>query len=207
MSAASASQGLNPFPATDSVRRGLWEMLVTRDFVSFLAVDWAPMEPDFWAAGFCGIDARQRADPADWIIAYPTVESYRDEWLRQARQFERYTFDGLDKLDFLYASSRLDRIEIAGDRALAHKKFDGAATTASGQEVVLRFQSIFHLARIENVWKIAGFVGYLPNPMRGQLLLDPSRAMPTVVGADSVGDFRRRESPPTAMMSQRYRSR
>ncbi len=48
---------------------------------------------------------------------------------------------------------------------VAHKKFDGAATTVDGQEVVLRFQSIFHLARIEGRWKIAGFVGYLPNPM------------------------------------------
>ena len=63
-------------------------------------------------------------------------------------------------------SSRLDRIEIVGDRALAHKKFDGAATTVDGQEVVLRFQSMFHLARIDGRWKIAGFVGYLPNPMR-----------------------------------------
>ena len=165
MSAASASRGPNPFPATDPLRRGLWEMLMTRDFVSFLAADWSAMEPDFWAAGFCGIDARRSSDPARWSIAYPTVESYRDEWLRQAGQFERYRFDGIDKLDFLYASSRLDRIEIVGNRALAHKMFDGSATTVDGQEVVLRFQSIFHLARIDDVWKIAGFVGYLPNPI------------------------------------------
>jgi len=165
MSAANRSEDPNPFPATDPVRRGLWEMLVTRDFVSFLAGDWSAMEPDFWAAGFLGIDARGSLDPARWTLAYPTVESYRDEWLRQARQFARYEFESVDKLDFLYASSRLDRIEIEGDRALAHKKFDGSATTVDGQEVVLRFQSIFQLARIEDRWKIAGFVGYLPNPM------------------------------------------
>ena len=165
MSAANPAEGPNPFPWADPERRGLWEMLVQRDFVSFLAVDWSPMEADFWAEGFCGIDARGSADPARWTIAYPTVESYRDEWLRQARQFQRHEFHGIDKLDFLYASSRLDRIEIVGDRALAHKKFDGAATTVGGQEVVLRFQSIFHLTRIEGFWKIAGFVGYLPNPM------------------------------------------
>jgi hypothetical protein len=165
MSAANRSEDPNPFPTTDPVRRGLWEMLVTRDFVSFLAGDWSPMEPDFWAAGFLGIDAKQSSDPARWTLAYPTVESYRDEWLRQARQFARYEFEAVDKLDFLYASSRLDRIEIEGDRALAHKKFDGSATTVDGQEVVLRFQSIFQLVRIDDRWKIAGFVGYLPNPM------------------------------------------
>ena len=131
----------------------------------FSPADWSAMEPDFWAEGFCGIDARGSADPADWTIAFPTVESYRDEWLRQARQFERHEFPGIDKLAFLYAASRFDRIEIVGDRALAHKKFDGSATTVDGQEVVLRFQSIFHLARIEDGWKIAGFVGYLPNPI------------------------------------------
>ncbi len=165
MSAAHGPDGPNPFPPSDAERRGMWEMLVKRDFVSFLAADWSPMEPDFWAEGFLGIDACRSADPARWTIAFPTVESYRDAWLRQAEQFGRYEFREIDKLDFLYASSRLDRIEIVGNKALAHKKFDGAARTVDGQEVVLRFQLIFHLARIEGVWKIAGFVGYLPNPM------------------------------------------
>jgi hypothetical protein len=165
MCAANSAQGPNPFPPGDRERRGLWEMLVKRDFVSFLAVDWSAMEPDFWVEGFCGIDAGGSAEPARWKLTFPTVESYRDEWLRQARQFKQYEFQNLDKLDFLYASSRLDRIDIVGERALAHKKFDGSATTVDGEEVVLRFQSIFHLAWIEGRWKIAGFIGYLPNPM------------------------------------------
>ena len=117
MAAPHRVDGPNPFPEADPERRQLWEMLVQRDFESFLAVDWSPMAADFWDAGFCGIDARGSADPARWTIAFPTVESYRDEWLRQARQFRRHEFPGLDKLEFLYAASRLDRIEIVGDRA------------------------------------------------------------------------------------------
>jgi hypothetical protein len=162
---APAMSAQNPFPPADPERRALWEMLVRRDFESFLAADWSAMEPDFWAEGFCGIDAHGSVDPARWTIAFPTVESYRDEWLRQARQFEQHRFAGLEKLAFLFAVARLERIEIVGPRALAHKKFDGQATTVDGQTVTLRFQSIFHLVRIENRWKIAGFVGYLPNPM------------------------------------------
>jgi hypothetical protein len=165
MTAANQARERNPFSPADTQRRDMWEMLVTRDFVSFLAADWSAMQPDFWADGFCGIDAHGSADPAHWTIAFPTVESYRDEWLRQAEKFQRYQFDGIDKLEFLFAGSRLDRIEIVGQRALAHKKFDGTATTVDGQEVVLRFQSIFHLATIGERWKIAGFVGYLPNPL------------------------------------------
>ena len=155
----------NPFPATDPERQMLWEMLVNRDFVAFLAADWSVMEPDFCADIFCGIDAHQSADPNQWTISFPTVESYRDAWLQQAADFQQLELAGIDKLDFLFACGRLDRIEITGDRALAHKKFDGSAKTVGGEEIVLRFQSIFQLIHRDGGWKIAGFVGYLPNPM------------------------------------------
>ncbi len=166
---AASAQSSNPFPPGDRERRSLWDMLVKRDFcfVSGRRL-WSPhgAPTSLGRRAFAASILTASADPGRWKIAFPTVESYRDEWLRQAARpvQKRYEFPGSpDKLDFLYASSRLDRIEIVGERALAHKKFDGAATTRDGQEVVLRFQSIFHLAWIEGRWKIAGFVGYLPN--------------------------------------------
>ena len=162
---ASDARDRNPFPLSDPERREIWEMLVYRDFTAFLAADWSLMEPDFWAEGFCGIDARKNADPTQWVISFPTVESYRDEWLRQAADFKLVELVGIDKLDFLFGCSQLARLEITGDRALGHKKFDGAAQTVSGKEIVLRFQSLFQLVRRDDRWKIAGFVGYLPNPM------------------------------------------
>lgn len=155
----------NPFPATDPERRELWEMLVNRDFTAFLAQDWSLMDPDFWAEGFCGIDARSSADPSQWRIPFPSVESYRNEWLRQAEQFAAVELVGTGKLDFLFACSRLERIEITGDRAIAHKKFDGSAKTVAGEDIQFHFQSVFQLVRIKGQWKIAGFVGYLPNPI------------------------------------------
>ena len=129
----------NPFPPSDLERRQLWEMLVHRDFVAFLAEDWSLMAPDFWAEGFCGIDAHMSADPHQWTISFPTVESYRDAWLQQAEQFRKVELVGMEKLAFLFSCGRLARIEITGDRALAHKKFDGAAKTVSGEEIVFRF--------------------------------------------------------------------
>ncbi len=165
MTPARDDRDRNPFPPSDPERRALWEMLVNRDFVSFLDADWSRMAPDFLAEGFFGIDAKRSSDPHQWTITFPTVESYRDEWLRQAAEFKKIELAGTSKLDFLFSCSRLERIEINGDRALAHKKFDGAVKTLSGEDLVLRFQSIFQLVRREGRWKIAGFVGYLPNPM------------------------------------------
>jgi hypothetical protein len=162
---AASNSDRNPFPATDPEQRVLWEMLVERDFVAFLAADWSMMANDFWAEGFCGIDAGKSSDPMDWKISFPTVESYRDEWLRQAAEFQHVKLAEIDKLDFLFACVRLERIEIIGDRALAHKKFNGAAKTVTGENIELRFQSLFQLIRINGRWKIAGFVGYMPNPM------------------------------------------
>ena len=59
----------------------------------------------------------------------------------------------------------MDRIKITGDRALTHKKFDGEAKTTSGERIELHFQSIFQLIRLNHEWKVAGFVGYLTNPL------------------------------------------
>ena len=145
----------------------MWEMLVKRDFVSFLAADWSPMEPDFWAEGFLRHRRpRQcRPRPVDDRLSDRGELSRRvappGRAIPALRVRQAWTSSSS-----CIAASRLDRIEIVGNRAVAHKKFDGAATTVDGQEVVLRFQSIFHLARGSRAcWKIAGFVGYLPNPM------------------------------------------
>ena len=57
--------------------------------------------------------------------------------------------------------------EIEGDRALAHKKFDGKVALSDGGFDILNWQSVYTLARLEGNWKLTGFVGYLPYPMGG----------------------------------------
>ena len=157
--------GDNPFPPSDADRHEIWEILMRHDFEGFVAGDWKMLEPDFAEESFLGIDARKSADPDEWRIAYPTVESYRDEWLRQVEAFCTIQLRTLSTHDFLYRSAHLDVIEIAGNRALAHKKFDGCAETVTGETVTFRWQSLFQMIRIHGTWKIAGFIGYLPNPL------------------------------------------
>ena len=78
---------LNPFPVSDDVRHAIWEMLVPRDIDAFLAADWSMVAGDFVEEGFIGIDSRREVSPDKWRLAFPGLAAYRDEWLRQARDF------------------------------------------------------------------------------------------------------------------------
>jgi reactive intermediate/imine deaminase len=156
---------MNPFPSGDADRHQIWEMLIQRDIAAFLAGDWSIVEQDFAADQFVGHSGP--ANPDHWRIAYPTLESYRDEWLSQAKAFSTVKLRGISTVDFLYRASVLRDIEITQDCAVAHKKFDGRAVTESGEPIVLNWQSVYWLRRFPPGWKITGFLGYLPNPMPG----------------------------------------
>lgn len=153
----------NPF-TKDSDRREIWDILMRRDFEAFLACDWSLTSADFLAAEFLGVDGCHRSNPDHWRLTFPTLESYRDEWLRQARDFSEVELIGVSKLEFLYQAAVLRDIEIAGARAIAHKKFDGAAKTSAGGEVRLDWQSLYFMKKHRSRWRIIGFVGYLKNP-------------------------------------------
>lgn len=155
---------LNPFPA-DPERREIWDMLMRRDFEAFVMGDWSILARDFLEAEFLGIDACRIANPDHWRLNFPTVASYRDEWLRQAAEFKETEFVGKGKLELLFESSVLRDIEIVGDRALAHKKFNGNGTTVRGMPIRFLWQSVYFLKRVGSQWRITGFVGYLPNPI------------------------------------------
>lgn len=162
--ASTRDPSVNPFSASDPDRREIWEMLMTHDFEAFVAGDWSAVEDDLWEEGFCGIDAQKQPDPSRWVLAYPNVTSYRDEWLRQVREFAPVQLEGTTILEFLYQSCRLDEIEVKGNRAIGCKKFSGVAKALNGEEIHLRFQSLYKLIRPKNRWMISGFVGYLPIP-------------------------------------------
>ena len=135
-------------------------MLVARDTDAYLNQDWSAVADDFIADGFYGIDARRRPNPDDWRIAYPTLAAYRAEWLRQAaitagqvdRQAARAAF-----LELV----RLCDIEIAGDCAIAHKKFNGRLPNLDGSFEELHWQTLYICRKHGGRWKIASFIGYM----------------------------------------------
>ncbi len=139
----------------------LWDICVKRDILGFAAADWAVCEGDFAAEGFAGWDARFSADPLAWQMTYPSLASYRDAWLTEARAFARRTWRVPLARD-LFASMSLARIDVEGDAAIVHKRFDGRLHPADGEPIPLQWQSLFHLRRAGGRWVQRGFIGYLP---------------------------------------------
>ncbi len=151
----------NPFLASDKDRASIWEMLIARDIRAFIAEDWPMVEGDFIKESFMGIDGRHTDSPDGWSLAFPDLESYRDEWLRQAAVFGA-TERKIDAETTLYAGMILRDIEIRGDWALAHKKFCWDSLEAQGEKVPANWHTVYYCRRVKGVWKIAGFTGYLP---------------------------------------------
>ena len=154
----------NPFPEGDPDRHALWEMLVRRDIEAFLARDWSMVADDFLADRFFGLHGHFLANPDSWRLAFPTLEAYRDEWLRQAEETARIAF-AEPLREALFRITNLRDIDIAGDRAVLHKKFDGTIARADGTVQRLAWQTLYFCAKSGGRWRIAGFVGYLPHPM------------------------------------------
>ncbi|AAL53789.1 hypothetical protein OEW10_14910 [Brucella melitensis] len=150
---------VNPF-AGDKDRKQIWEMFVRRDIEAFIAQDWSMVADDFDEARFLGIHAHNNPDPDKWDAGFPTLASYRDEWLRQAA--ESAAIEYAEPLaEGIFRATDLSVIDITGDVALARKKFDGTIARKDGTQDRLNWQTLYFCRRDGNFWKITGFGGYM----------------------------------------------
>ncbi|HBF28099.1 hypothetical protein [Rhizobium sp.] len=154
----------NPFPSTDATRSAIWEMLVSRDIDAFLAADWSMVADDFIPDSFIGINGNRDANPDNWRLSFPNLAAYRDEWLRQAKDFATQSFSE-DPRTAIFTTTTLESIEIEGETALVRKKFEGGIKKPDGGFDEMRWQTLYYCRLHEGRWKISGFTGYLPNPM------------------------------------------
>jgi hypothetical protein len=154
----------NPFAPDDADRRAIWDMLVQRDIRAFVAGDWDAHFADFAPDGFFGIDGRFSDDPDSWRATFADIARYRQAWLAGSAELAgRIDPTNLERA--LFALTTLREIEIVDDFAMARKKFDGTIPLAGAEPAVLRWQTLYFCRRIADRWRIAGFLGYLPNPM------------------------------------------
>lgn len=158
----------NPFPKGDPDRHELWEMLMRRDFDAFMAQDWSIVQDDFAEDRFFGMHAHFLNDADSWRLQFPDLQSYRDEWVRQARETAAITF-AEPLRDALFRVTNLRDIDLDGDRAVLHKKFNGSIEKADGGALRLNWQTLYFCAKIDGRWKITGFVGYMPHPLCGRM--------------------------------------
>jgi hypothetical protein len=153
----------NPFDrASDPDRHYIWERVIAADSDAFVECDWGKIEGDFDADRFEGIRCGRSANPDDWKLVFPDLRSYRESWLKASREFLARPFAKLTHREAVYARTRLTEIEINGERALAHKKFSGEVEYADGTMLSGSRQTIYRLHKRGGVWKIVGFLGFLP---------------------------------------------
>ena len=153
----------NPFPENTD-RYQLWNMLVNRDIKAFINQDWQMVASDFLEDEFYGTHAWNRTNPDSWKLTFPTLASYKNEWLRQASDFNQTNWSE-DPEKALFAATNLRDIEIKEDKALLHKKFDGTIEKIEGSPARLNWQTLYRCRKVNGTWKISGFTGYLPHPM------------------------------------------
>ncbi|MFH1803330.1 MAG: hypothetical protein ABID63_00390 [Pseudomonadota bacterium] len=152
-----------PFTADDLDRCQIWEMLVVRDIAAFVAADWSQIADDFKADGFYAIDAQKSPNPDDWEMAFPNLDAYRDEWLRQAHESRKIKW-AEDVFDAVMRATQLETIEISGNRALVRKHFNGTIKKADGTSDHLLWKTHYYCEKTPSgTWQITGFTGYLPH--------------------------------------------
>ncbi len=150
---------VNPF-AGDKDREQIWEMLVRRDIEAFVSQDWSLVADDFDELRFLGIHAHNDRDPDKWDAGFPTLASYRDEWLRQAAESAAVEY-AESLAEGIFRATDLSVIDITGDVAVARKKFDGTIARKDGSVDRLNWQTLYFCRREGTRWKITGFVGYM----------------------------------------------
>jgi hypothetical protein len=157
---------INPFDAdSDPDRHWIWHHLVALDSDAFVLGDWSLIEDDFDAERFEGIRCGHSTSPDDWQIAFATLADYRDSWVAASREFLKKPFVGISHREAVYRRCRLERIDINGERALAHKKFSGELPLADGTTLSGSRQTLYRLHRRRDgggSWTIVGFLGQLP---------------------------------------------
>ena len=161
--AVSVKHFANPYdPQVDPDGRILWDVLIGRDSEAFAAADWSVCDGDFSHDRFEGISAHGSLNPMDWTLAYPTVASYRDDWLNMAAKFNALPLLGTTHRELLYTMQSFAKVDVVGDRAIVWKHFDADEPLGNGERYRLSGQSVYRLHRVDGAGRIVGFVGYLP---------------------------------------------
>lgn len=154
----------NPF-AKDSDRGQIWEMLVQRDVIAFMGQDWDMIKDDFLEEEFMGIDGNGKSNADSWTLLYAKLDNYKNLWLDQAKDFAETSWAG-DAEQAIYEATNLRDIDISGNAAVAHKKFDGYIMKRDGNKQIMNWQTLYRCRKVNGVWKIQGFLGYLPYPFK-----------------------------------------
>lgn len=160
----------NPYSSEYPEHSLLWQMLMFRDIRAFCSGDWSAVEGDFDSRNFSAVDARGSLDPQDWYLGFANLSEYRHRWLKQSEESLSRRYKRSLELE-LHEASSLAKIDIRDDVANVLKRFDGSIELVDGSLEKLEWQSLYICRKSAGMWKICGFIGYMP--LKGKGKVDP----------------------------------
>jgi hypothetical protein len=149
----------NPF-APDSDEYEVWEVLMRNDFEGFLNQNWDIVEADYSEEGFYGINMNKSLSPNDWKLSFPTLDSYKEQWIKDSLDFAENTFISNPR-EIFYQTTRLENFEFFDHQMMVHKVFNGKIELLDAEPIILKWRSLFILRKTPLGWKIASFCGYI----------------------------------------------
>lgn len=141
----------------ESIDSGIEDVLLRRDTHAFARCDWDLVAADFDADRFVGYSG---ADGPGWRVAFPTLETYRDLWLTEARKLSALAPPEEIERQIL-ACCRIAEVDVQGSYGVVRKIFHGSLRF-DDQVIPQTWQSYYFVRREGSVWLITGFVGYIP---------------------------------------------
>lgn len=153
----------NPFSEQkDLDRYQLWETLVRRDSDAFATGQWDQVENDFIENEFEGLHAHGTSDPFQWTLKYPSLDAYKKDWLIESKGFMNMSLVHTSPLELIYKLTTMNRIDIYQNRALCYKQFVANEVLKDGTYFRISCQTLYQVKKVDSIWKITGFIGYLP---------------------------------------------
>lgn len=152
----------NPFDRSDPDRAAIWHMLVAQDIMAFSTCDWPAHAACFIEDQFFGINANGTMASDKWQIAFASLEEYKPNWLGGAQKATTRT-NPENLRQAHHNATDMTQIDINGDQAICHKKFDGSVTYDDGTIEQLLWKTIYQCRKVDGKWRVGSFIGFMPN--------------------------------------------
>ncbi len=149
----------NPFKP-NSEKHEVWNILIKNDFEGFLDQNWEFVASDYLEPGFFGINMNKTSNTELWQLSFPSLASYKNQWINDSIEFKKNNFD-CDPREVFYATTHLENFEFFDNVMMVHKVFDGELPIKNGPSIPLNWRSLFVLRKEHSRWQIASFTGYI----------------------------------------------
>lgn len=150
----------NPF-ANHPDKAEIWSVVAQRDAEAFATNNWKLHANDFCPDEFYGMTGNNDYNPDNWTLKYENLEAYHQDWIEMRSEFNNDDCKS-PVYDQLLSAITLTDIELKGNLAIVHKTFNGTILMNKGEDIELKWRSMFYLKKKHGRWLVTSLLGFLP---------------------------------------------